>query len=73
MTPMTKTQVYLPEEDLRALHRIAKERGRPVAELIREAIRQVWVRPTITGHVALWDGPGSATSIDHDRVIYDAP
>jgi predicted nucleic acid-binding protein len=72
MTPMTKTQVYLPDEDLEALHRIAKERGRPVADLIREAIRKVWVQPTVTGPVALWDGPAAATSVDHDRVVYDA-
>jgi hypothetical protein len=73
MTPTTKTLVYLPDEDLRALHRIAKERGMPVADLIREAIRQVWIRPTVTGPVALWDGAVKTTSAEHDRVVYDAP
>jgi Arc/MetJ-type ribon-helix-helix transcriptional regulator len=47
---MKKTQVYLPEEDLAALHATAERTGKSVAELIREAIRQVWLRPA--------DGPG---------------
>ena len=36
---MTKTQVYLPEEDLAALHATAKRTGKSVAALIREALQ----------------------------------
>ena len=43
--PMKKTQVYFRAEDLRALHRVAKARKRPVAELIREAVQQKWLQP----------------------------
>lgn len=57
MTPMVKTQVYLPEEELAALHRAAKRSGRSVAELVREAIRRVWLRSEERGPVGLWDGP----------------
>jgi len=71
VTPMKKTQVYLPEEDLAALHATAERTGKSVAELIREAIRQVWLRPA-DGPVALWDGPARASSDEHDH-IYDEP
>jgi len=73
---MVKTQVYLPEEDLRALHREARRSKRSVAELIREAIRTVWLRPagrsTLPGPVALWDGEPKRPGRDHDS-IYDEP
>jgi hypothetical protein len=69
---MVKTQVYLPEEDLEALHRAARRTGRSVAELIREAIRTVWLRPKSRGPVALWDGEVKKTSLEHDE-IYDQP
>lgn len=42
---MTKTQVYLREEELEALHAAAARSNRSVADLIREAIRRVWLRP----------------------------
>lgn len=70
MTHMTKTQVYLGEEELRALHRIAKETGRSVADLTREAVRRVWLKPETEGPVGLWDGPIGPSSLDHDS-IYD--
>jgi Ribbon-helix-helix protein, copG family len=38
MTPMTKTQVYLREEELEALHEVARRSGRSVAALVREAV-----------------------------------
>jgi hypothetical protein len=41
--PMKKTQVHFRAEDLRALHKVAKERKRPVAELIREAVQEKWL------------------------------
>jgi hypothetical protein len=70
MTPMVKTQVYLRAEELDALHSVAERSGRSVADLIREAIRRVWLRPEAQGPVALWDGTPSHTSVEHDR-IYD--
>jgi hypothetical protein len=67
---MTKTQVYLGPEELEALHQVADRAGRSVADLIREAIRRVWLRPTDRGPVALWDGTPQRSSVDHDS-IYD--
>ena len=72
MTYMVKTQIYLPADDLKALRKIAQRSGRSMADLVREAIRQVWLRPdpVSAGPVALWDGIPSRTSIEHDA-IYD--
>lgn len=73
MTHMVKTQVYLRDEELQALHAVARRSGRSVADLVREAIRQVWLRPSDDhGPVALWDGTPARTSVDHDH-IYDEP
>jgi hypothetical protein len=72
MTPVTKTQVYLPKSELSALHRIAKAKKRPVAELIREAIREKYLRATPGGPVAIWDGPFAGSSSDHDSA-FDEP
>jgi hypothetical protein len=69
---MIKTQVYLPKEELAALHRIAKRRRRPVAELVREAVRRTWLELPKQGPVALWDGPFSGSSADHDAA-FDEP
>ena len=41
MTPMVKTQVYLPAAELAALHRVAKAKKRRAADLVREAIRVI--------------------------------
>ena len=41
-----------------------------MADLIREAIRRVWLRDAANGPVALWDGPVARPSTDHDHV-YD--
>jgi len=71
--PMTKTQVYFRPAELKALHRIARERKRPVAELIREAVRAVWLRPGASWPVALWAGPvPKGGSADHDSA-FDEP
>ena len=70
MTPMVKTQVYLGRDELEALHRAAERSQRSVADLIREAIRTVWLRPTHRGPVGLWSGDPRRTSVDHDS-IYD--
>ena len=69
---MTKTQVYLAEEDLKALHELAEARGKSVAELIRQAIHPVWVKPKGNGPVGIWAGEPRRTSVDHDSV-YDEP
>ena len=66
---MIKTQVYLPEQDLEALRQTAKRSGRSVSDLVREAIRRVWLPPPpADGPVALWDGVPTRTSIDHDSI-----
>jgi hypothetical protein len=70
MTPMVKTQVYLPKKELEALHREAKRSRRSVASMVREAVRQVWLRPQASGPVGLWDGKAKSTSAEHDG-IYD--
>jgi len=72
MTPMVKTQVYLGPEELDALHQVAARADRSVADLIREAIRRVWLRPVREGPVGLWHGEPKRTSVDHDS-IYDDP
>ncbi|HXT50148.1 MAG TPA: CopG family transcriptional regulator [Thermoanaerobaculia bacterium] len=69
---MVKTQVYLREEELEQLRTTARRSGSSVAELVREAVRRVWIRPADQGPVALWDGEPSRTSVDHDS-IYAAP
>ena len=72
LTYMEKTQVYLRKEELDALRAAAKRSGRSVAELVREAVRKVVLRPQAAGPVAIWDGELKHTSIDHDS-IYDQP
>jgi len=72
LTYMEKTQVYLPKEELEGLRRAAARSGRSVADLIREAIRKVVLRPQSTGPIALWDGEPKRTSIEHDSV-HDEP
>ena len=69
---MIKTQVYLPESELAELHRIAKKTRRSAADLIREAIRKVWLTKASGGPVALWKKASPKTSIEHDS-IYDSP
>jgi hypothetical protein len=69
--PMVKTQVYFRRDELKALHRIARARKRPVAELIREAVRTVWLQPEANWPVALWTGPlpRGTGSADHDSAF----
>ena len=69
---MEKTQVYLRKEELEALRKAAARSKRSVADLIREAIRKVVLRPQGGGPVAIWDGTPKRTSVDHDS-IYDEP
>lgn len=72
MTPMVKTQVYLAADELETLHDIAERTDRSVADLVREAIRRIWLQPAADGPVALWDGQPARTSTEHDH-IYDEP
>jgi plasmid stability protein len=72
LTHMIKTQVYLREEELAALHAAAARSGRSVADLVREAVRQVVLKPRAEGPVAIWDGEPRRTSVEHDSV-YDEP
>lgn len=72
MTHMVKTQVYLPAAELAALHRVAKAKKRKVADLVREAIRAMYLRPPADGPVGLWDGPVAGSSSDHDAA-FDEP
>jgi hypothetical protein len=69
---MEKTQVYLRKEELDALRKATARSGRSVAALVREAIRQVVLKPAAAGPVALWDGQPKRTSIEHDSV-HDEP
>ncbi|HEY5569624.1 MAG TPA: ribbon-helix-helix protein, CopG family [Gammaproteobacteria bacterium] len=68
---MEKTQVYLRKEELEALRAAAARSGRSVADLIRDAIRKVVLRPPTEGPVAIWDGEPRRTSIEHDTVYDD--
>ena len=72
LTHMEKTQVYLRKEELAALREAAARSGRSVADLVRDAIRKVVLRPQATGPVGIWDGEPLRTSIDHDSV-HDEP
>ena len=72
LTYMEKTQVYLRKEELDALRKVAARSGRSVAELVREAIRTVVLKPEAAGPIAIWDGEPKRTSIEHDSV-HDEP
>ena len=70
---MEKTQIYFRKEELDALREAAARSGRSVADLVREAVRKVVLKPKASeGPVAIWDGEPKRTSIEHDT-IYDEP
>jgi hypothetical protein len=78
--PMKKTQVYFRAQDLLALHRVAKARKRPVAELIREAVREKWLAPAGRDPrpglslIGLFDGPlPKGFGSDHHDAAFDEP
>lgn len=71
MTPMVKTQVYMPEAELEELRRLARSRGRRLADLVREAVRRVWLRPPKEGPVGLFNGELRGSSVDHDSAFDD--
>jgi hypothetical protein len=62
----------LREEELEALRKAAARSGCSVAELIRDAIRRVVLKPEAAGPVAIWDGEPKRASVEHDSV-YDEP
>jgi hypothetical protein len=68
---MEKTQVYLRKEELEALRAAAARSGRSVADIIRDAIRKVVLKPSEEGPVAIWDGEPRRTSVEHDTVYDD--
>jgi hypothetical protein len=68
VTHMVKMQVYLRKEELDALRMAAASSGRSIAELIRDAIRKVVLKPQAARPVAIWDGEPKRTSIEHDSV-----
>jgi hypothetical protein len=70
---MEKTQVYLRKEELDALRQAAARSGRSIAELVRDAIRKVVLRPHAAGPVAIWDGEPQRSSVEHDSVHDEAP
>src|SRR5215475_9697597 len=72
LTYMEKTQIYLRKEELIALREAAARSGRSVAEVVRDAIRKVVLKPQTKGPVAIWDGVPKRTSIEHDSV-HDEP
>jgi hypothetical protein len=72
VTYVEKTQIYLPKEELEALRKAAARSGRSVAQVVRDAIRQVVLKPPVSGPVAIWDGEPRRTSVDHDSV-HDEP
>jgi hypothetical protein len=70
---MEKTQIYLRKDELEALRKAAARSGRSVAEVVRDAIRKVVLKPRADeGPVAIWDGEPRRTSVDHDSV-HDEP
>ena len=69
---MIKRQVYFQEEEFALLQQTARHSGRSVADLVREAVRRVWLDSAPEEPVALWDGPVRVPSTEHDS-IYDHP
>ena len=55
---------------MKTLRRVARRSGQSVADLVRKAIRRVWLRPPTDGPVALSDSVAARISVAHD-VIYD--
>jgi hypothetical protein len=68
VTCTERTQIYFRKEELDALRKVAASSGRSVAEVVREAVRKLVLKPQASGPVAIWDGEPKRTSIDHDSV-----
>jgi hypothetical protein len=52
------------------LRAAAARSGRSVADVVRDAIRKVVLKPAAEGPIAIWDGKPRHTSVEHDTV-YD--
>ena len=65
---MEKTQICLRKEELEALRAAARRTGCSVAEVVRDAIRKVVLKPSGGGLVGIWDGEPKRSSIEHDSV-----
>jgi predicted DNA-binding protein len=61
---MRKTSVYLDELQAERLARLARQEGRPQAEILREAVAQYQPKPSEDRNFALaGSGQGDGTSI----------
>jgi plasmid stability protein len=69
---MEKTQIYFRKEELEALREAAARSGRSVADLVRDAVRKMILKPRAQGPVAIWDGEPKRSSVEHDSV-HDEP
>jgi predicted transcriptional regulator len=73
---MTRTQIYLTEEQRGKIQRLAEAQRKTMAQVIREAVEEYIVQRSAR-ESAWWDivGLGSSGipdgSIHHDRDIYD--
>jgi 16S rRNA U516 pseudouridylate synthase RsuA-like enzyme len=83
---MTRTQIYLTEEQRRQIHRLAEAQHKTMAQVIREAVEEYVIQRMDTESLRkasvnptdpLWDIIGLEASgitdgsIHHDRYIYD--
>jgi predicted transcriptional regulator len=73
---MTRTQIYLTEEQHRHIQRLAEAQHKTMAQIIREVLEEYIVQRS-TDESTWWDivnlGSSGITdgSIHHDRDIYD--
>jgi predicted DNA-binding protein len=73
---MRRTQIYLEEEQRRALQDLAQQQQTTMAHVIREAIEAYMAGRTELGDplleiIALGSSGDAHGSIEHDRDIYD--
>ena len=71
---MVKTTVYLDEESVRSLRAASKRRGKPQAELIREAVRNFTrgeARPLPAG-LGMFDSGRADTSERRKEILKQA-
>ena len=55
-----------------ALRKADARSGRVVADLVRDAIRKILLKPQAIGRIAILDGEPKRASIEHDS-IHDEP
>jgi len=70
MTYMEKIQIYFRKEELEALRAAAARSGRSMAQIVRDAVRAVVLKPPHGGFVGIWDEEPKRCSMEHDS-IYD--